>query len=120
MKSLTLQDKKKTIICCEYYYGYLSVVAEQVRASNSNSDVSVVRQTVCSSPSRDTWTLKHCFVHPMIRKAVGPVRFVTHEKNPVHLPEKSRGSPSRRFHQTLPNLGIVLGLRTGSVPYPNT
>ena len=27
---------------------------------------------------------------------------------------------SRRFHQSVPNLGIMLGLRTGSVPYPNT
>ena len=27
---------------------------------------------------------------------------------------------SCRFHQTLPNLGLILGLKTGSVPYPNT
>ena len=27
---------------------------------------------------------------------------------------------SRRFHKTFPNLGLILGLRTGSVPYQNT
>ena len=27
---------------------------------------------------------------------------------------------SRRFHQTLPNLGLILGLRMSSIPYPKT
>ena len=27
---------------------------------------------------------------------------------------------SRRFHQTLPNFGLIIGIRTGSVPYQNT
>ena len=74
-----------------------SVVAERLRAPNSNSFVPISRVWV-RNPSHDTCvklskTLQQCFVLWMGRKAVGPICCVTNVKWPSALIEKWRGSP---------------------------
>ena len=65
-------------------YSCGSVVAEQLRAPNSNSGVSD-QQSVGSNPPVVTLvslskTLDHCFILRMERNAVGPMCCVTHVK----------------------------------------